>query len=136
LARNVAFIANLMESGVAFNATCRTPSRLSSKSVHHWPKKKPGWLANAPAALAAAKARGTKLGGYRGGPVVNYRKANEARVNAADDFAAEIAATITPGMSLAVITSKLTADGIRKGHAPSRLQCAAFARPSRVFCGL
>ena len=43
------------------------------------------------AALAAAKARGVKLGGYRGGPVPSAVNAAEARTTKADGFAARVA---------------------------------------------
>lgn len=38
------------------------------------------------AALAAAKARGTKLGGNRGGPKVDFAKGIAARSRTADDY--------------------------------------------------
>jgi len=68
-------------------------------------------------ALAAARARGTVLGGYRGGPVPDARKGGDAVAKMADDFAAEvgpIAADMrATGKSLRAIASELTARGIR-----------------------
>jgi DNA invertase Pin-like site-specific DNA recombinase len=68
-------------------------------------------------ALAAAKARGRRLGGYRGGPVVDQRLAAEARRLAADRFASSVGPMIsemrTSGMSLALIAERLASDGIR-----------------------
>jgi DNA invertase Pin-like site-specific DNA recombinase len=42
------------------------------------------------AALAAARARGTKLGGNRGGPKVDPAKGTAARTRAADDYARKV----------------------------------------------
>lgn len=68
-------------------------------------------------ALEAAKARGRKLGGYRGGPVVDQRLAADARRLAAARFAASVGPTIsemrTSGMSLSQIAERLTADEIK-----------------------
>jgi DNA invertase Pin-like site-specific DNA recombinase len=50
------------------------------------------------AALAASKARGKKLGGYRGGPVVDWTKGTEALQKAADDFAASVVYPMGAGM--------------------------------------
>lgn len=72
------------------------------------------------AALAAAKERGTKLGGWRGGPVVDHRLATEARQKAADAFAAGVAPIARSlrqtGLSLRQIGEKLTVDGIQTAH--------------------
>jgi DNA invertase Pin-like site-specific DNA recombinase len=69
------------------------------------------------AALAAAKARGQALGGYRGGPVPDGRQGAAANKSAADAFAAEVGSIAhdyrTQGLSLAAIASKLTADSIQ-----------------------
>lgn len=42
------------------------------------------------AALAAAKARGTKLGGNRGGPKVDSAKGRASRTRTADDYASQV----------------------------------------------
>lgn len=69
------------------------------------------------AALAAAKARGTKLGGYRGGPVVDAKLGGAAVRVAADSFASRVAPTITQlrheGLSLAAVANKLTSMDVR-----------------------
>jgi DNA invertase Pin-like site-specific DNA recombinase len=69
------------------------------------------------AALSAAKDRGVRLGGYRGGPVVDHRKATEARKNAADAFAHRVAPMVSEmrgrGLSLAEIAKALTDQGIQ-----------------------
>jgi DNA invertase Pin-like site-specific DNA recombinase len=69
------------------------------------------------AALAASKARGKKLGGYRGGPVVDGTRGTEALQKAADGFAASVAPMMrqmqASGASLRQIAAAMAADGIR-----------------------
>jgi DNA invertase Pin-like site-specific DNA recombinase len=68
-------------------------------------------------ALEAAKARGTKLGGWRGGPVVNSAAGSQALVAAADAFAARVAPMIRDmqarGLSLNKIAAELKSKGVR-----------------------
>jgi DNA invertase Pin-like site-specific DNA recombinase len=68
------------------------------------------------AALAAAKARGVKLGGWRGGPKVDPKLGAAANRAKADAFAAKVAPTIGDmrlyGLSLRQTASELTAQGI------------------------
>src|SRR4051794_41223702 len=68
LARNVAFVSNLMESGVEFTAVDfpqanRLTVHILAAVAEHEAK---AISLRTKAALAAAKARGTKLGGDRG----------------------------------------------------------------------
>jgi len=69
------------------------------------------------AALDAAKARGAKLGGWRGGPVVDSAKGTQAIAEAADAFAATVGPMIrdmqAQGLSLRGIAAELAAKGIR-----------------------
>jgi DNA invertase Pin-like site-specific DNA recombinase len=67
LARNVAFIANLMEAGVEFEAVdLPQANRLTLHVMAALAEHEAGAIsARTKAALAAAKARGTRLGGYR-----------------------------------------------------------------------
>jgi DNA invertase Pin-like site-specific DNA recombinase len=68
-------------------------------------------------ALAAAKARGQKLGGFRGGPVPDGHKGGEAVAEAADAFAARVAPIAnemrSAGLSLTAIAEALETKGIR-----------------------
>ena len=68
-------------------------------------------------ALAAAKARGTKLGGWRGGPKVDTSTGTKARHDRAQAFAASVgpmaAELHSTGLSLRQIAAELTARGIR-----------------------
>lgn len=69
------------------------------------------------AALAAAKARGTKLGGYKGGPVPDAGNASAARVAKADAFAARVGPLAqelqASGMALEAIARELTVRGVK-----------------------
>jgi DNA invertase Pin-like site-specific DNA recombinase len=69
------------------------------------------------AALAQAKARGTILGGWRGGAIVDHQQGTAALREAADHFASRVGPTIAElrqaGLSLAKIAAKLEEDGIR-----------------------
>ena len=70
LARNVAFVSNLMESGVEFVAVdFPQANRLTIHILAAVAEHEAAMIsARTIAALAAAKARGTKLGGLRGDP--------------------------------------------------------------------
>jgi DNA invertase Pin-like site-specific DNA recombinase len=70
LARNVAFVSNLMESGVEFTAVdFPQANRLTIHILAAVAKHEREIIsARTKAALAAAKARGVQLGGYRGRP--------------------------------------------------------------------
>ena len=118
LTRNVAFLANLMESGAEFVA-CDNPYAtrftihiLAAVAEH----ERESIAKRTKDALAAAKARGTRLGGYRGGPPPNGRLGAAAKRIKADAFAIRLAPTIAEmqrrGMSLHQMASELTAKSI------------------------
>ena len=69
------------------------------------------------AALAAAKARGVHLGGWKGGPVVDQRKGVEAVQERARAFAADVgpiaAGMRREGHSLRQIAARMTEKGIK-----------------------
>jgi DNA invertase Pin-like site-specific DNA recombinase len=123
LTRNVAFLANLMESGVAFiacdnpHATKFTVHILAAVAEH----EREAIAKRTREALAAAKARGKTLGGWRHGPVVNGRLGIVARRAKTDAFAASLAPTLNEmrqsGLSLHGMAAELT----RRGYlAPRR----------------
>lgn len=68
------------------------------------------------AALAAAKARGRVLGGYRGGPKPDATLAAAARSREADVFAARVRPLVTDlqglGLSLRQIATRLSDEGV------------------------
>lgn len=105
LARNVHFITGLMESGVDFVAAdCPNDDRMMLQMRAVFAEEEARKISErTKAALAAAKARGVKLGGYRGAPppddasreaALAARRAN-ARERAADvaDAIADIRAS-------------------------------------------
>lgn len=67
------------------------------------------------AALAAAKARGVKLGGWKGGPVVDQAAGVAAKVRKADNFAATLLPIVAPmraeGLTFQAIADQLKARG-------------------------
>jgi DNA invertase Pin-like site-specific DNA recombinase len=69
------------------------------------------------AALAAAKARGVALGGYKGGPVPDAAAGGAAARAKADAYAAAVGPLVADmqgrGLSLRAIAAELTARGIR-----------------------
>jgi DNA invertase Pin-like site-specific DNA recombinase len=75
------------------------------------------------AALTAAKARGVKLGGWRGGPKVDASAGRDAQKAQADGFAASLAGIVRPlresGASLRQIGAALTQKGIRTARGGS-----------------
>jgi DNA invertase Pin-like site-specific DNA recombinase len=92
LARNVAFVSNLMEAGVDFIAVdFPTANRLTVHILAAVAEHEAKMVSErTKAALAAAKARGRKLGGYRGVPLTpEARQAGcERRTAIADNRAA------------------------------------------------
>lgn len=121
LARNVAFVSALMEAGTEFAAVDfpqanRLTIHILAAVAEHEAK---AISDRTKAALAAAKARGTKLGGYRGATIDGAaRKISMARRKAvADERAADLAPVIrelwADGItSLGGIARALTARGI------------------------
>lgn len=122
LARNVAFISNLMESGVDFTAVDfpkanRLTVHILAAVAEH---EREMISARTKSALQAAKARGQRLGGDRGnfaqvkalGPAVSVA----ARGAKADERASLVAPIVkelqTAGASLRTIAAELTARGI------------------------
>jgi DNA invertase Pin-like site-specific DNA recombinase len=97
LARNVAFVSNLMESNVDFEAVDfpqanRLTIHILAAVAEHEAK---AISERTKAALAAAKRRGVKLGGYRAGAKLT-RKAREAGSAAMARIAAQRASDIAP----------------------------------------
>ena len=94
LARNVLFVSALMESGVEFTAVDfpqanRLTIHILAAVAEHEAR---AISERTKAALAAARSRGTALGGYRGGSVSDAARARsiQTRRKAADEFGADI----------------------------------------------
>jgi DNA invertase Pin-like site-specific DNA recombinase len=117
LSRNVAFIAALMDSGVEFKA-CDNPhaTRLTLHILAAVAEHERLMISQrTKAALAAAKARGKKLGGPK--LAIATKLGNQANAAAADRFAANVAPVIrqiraTGARSLRAVAAALTARGI------------------------
>jgi len=120
LSRDVAFISTLMAQ--------RVPFIVASLGVNADPFMLHMYAAIAEqerrvisertkAALAASKARGTSLGGWRGGPIVDQRKGVAALKSRAEAFRAAIAPLVrdlrAKGMTLQQIADDLDRQGIK-----------------------
>ena len=116
LSRDVAFIATMMAQGVPFVVTeLGTDTDPFMLHIYAALAEKERRLISQRTkdALAAAKARGKVLGGYRGGPILDARLGKQR----ADAFAREIgpiaAELLASGRSLRAVAVELTARGIR-----------------------
>jgi DNA invertase Pin-like site-specific DNA recombinase len=121
LARNVAFVSNLMEAGVDFEAVdFPSANRLTIHILAAVAEHEARMISDrTKAALAAAKDRGVALGGFRGRPgtctdLVKARAIRTARANQrATDLAPAIHALQAQGLSsLRSIAAGLNGSGI------------------------
>jgi DNA invertase Pin-like site-specific DNA recombinase len=121
LARNVAFVSNLMESGVEFVAAdMPSVTKLTVHILAAVAEEEARMISERTrAALVAAKARGVKLGGRREGapdlrPHANRGSAASAAVRAkrADDLAAELAHDIAELREAGAVSLKALAAGL------------------------
>ena len=114
LARNVAFISNLMESGVEFVAVdFPTANRLTVHILAAVAEHEAGMISRRTKdALAAAKARGVKLGGHRG--TVPPKIASERSLKARQATGEARAADLEP------IITELRAEGVASLNAMAR----------------
>lgn len=119
LARNVAFIANLMEAGTDFIAVDMPEANklvlhIMAAMAQH---EREAISARTKAALAAAKARGAKLGGFRGVAVDQAKgtqvAAERAREWAQGDIGREVADMKARGWSLWEIAHHLNDLGVK-----------------------
>jgi DNA invertase Pin-like site-specific DNA recombinase len=98
LARNVAFVSNLMDAGVEFEAVdFPQANRLTIHILAAVAEHEARMISERTrAALAAAKARGKSLGGFRGraGSCTDLAKARAVRVAKAKQRATDLAPTI------------------------------------------
>jgi len=98
LARNVAFVSNLMESNVEFTA-CDFPqaNRLTVHILASVAEHEAEMISTrTKLALAAAKRKGTVLGGDRGNTQLIYRKGNRASAKVRSENAERRAADLLP----------------------------------------
>jgi DNA invertase Pin-like site-specific DNA recombinase len=122
LARNAAFVHTITSSQVPVTF-CDIPQYAGAMGAFllgimaHVAQLEAGLTSErTKAALAACKARGVVLGGYRGGPPVDGRLGAAANKRNADAFAARILPIVngmrSQGASLAAVADTLTAQGI------------------------
>jgi DNA invertase Pin-like site-specific DNA recombinase len=119
LSRDAHFLLGLEKAGVEFvavdmpNANTLTV-RLMAVIAQ---EEREMIAARTKAALAAAKARGVKLGGWKGGPIVDHRAGTQALQDSARAFAGAVGPLVAEmhgrGLSLRQIAAKLDAQGIR-----------------------
>jgi DNA invertase Pin-like site-specific DNA recombinase len=118
LARNVAFISNLMESKVEFEAVdFPQANRLTIHIMAAIAEHEAKMISDRTrAALAAAKARGRRLGGFRGraGTAADCTKARQARSAAANARAADLAPVIEEIRATGATSLRLIANGIER----------------------
>lgn len=116
LARNVAFVSSLMEAGVEFQA-CDFPqaNRLTIHILAAVAEHEARMISERTrAALAAAKARGTVLGGFRGraGTCTDLQKARAVRSAKAQQRAKDLAPAIEELRSAGAVSLRLIAVGL------------------------
>jgi DNA invertase Pin-like site-specific DNA recombinase len=137
LARNVAFVSNLMESGVDFEAVdFPQANRLTIHILAAVAEHEARMISErTKAALAAAKRRGVKLGGDRGARLTaKARQAGvEARQAHADARAADLAPIVkelqaSGARSLRAIAAELNRRGIPTAAGSGQWQAAQVAR--------
>jgi DNA invertase Pin-like site-specific DNA recombinase len=123
LARNVAFISNLMEAGVEFHAVDfpqanRLTVHILAAVAEHEAK---AISERTKAALAAAKRRGVKLGGYRGTTMTKAMRkaAAEAIAKRADARAADLTPTIAELQAGGATSLRDIAEGLNDRGIPT-----------------
>ncbi|MEE1658342.1 recombinase family protein [Microvirga sp. CF3062] len=125
LARNVAFISNLMESGVEFTAVdFPQANRLTVYILAAVAEHEAAMISTrTKAALAAAKARGTKLGGDRGNLPAVAKQGSTLGVKAikakADRRAADMAEIIADLKASGAISLRQIAAGLNERGIPT-----------------
>ena len=119
LSRDAHFLIGLQAAGVDFVAVDMPNANKLTVGIMALvaQQEREAISARTKAALAAAKVRGTVLGGYRGAPAPDPAKASAARVARADGFAAQVAPIARglqdEGMALRGIAAALARRGIR-----------------------
>jgi DNA invertase Pin-like site-specific DNA recombinase len=122
LARSVHFISGMMKTGVPFVAIDMPHASAFELHIRASVAEEEARMISTrtKAALAVAKARGVKLGGWRGGPAPDSRLGVAARQRAARDHAQRLADIVEPmrqaGATLQAIADRLSTDGVQASH--------------------
>jgi DNA invertase Pin-like site-specific DNA recombinase len=125
LSRDAWFLLGLQRAGVPFVAVDMPQANALTVGIMALvaQQEREAISARTKAALQAAKVRGAKLGGWRGGPVGDLTAAREASAQQADQFAGEVVHLIVDaqrrGLSLRGVAAELTAKGIRTARGGS-----------------
>jgi DNA invertase Pin-like site-specific DNA recombinase len=119
LSRDAHFLLGLEKAGVEFVAVdMPNANRLTVRLMAVIAQEEREMIASrTKAALAAAKARGVALGGWRGGPIVDHWAGTQALQDRAGAFAGAVGPLVAEmhgrGLSLRKIAAELVAQGIR-----------------------
>lgn len=119
LSRDAHFLLGLQKAGVDFVAVDMPNANKLTVGIMALvaQQEREAISARTKAALGAAKARGTKLGGWRGGPKVDSAAGRAAATTKADAFAGQVAPIArqmqAEGMGLRGIAAELTQRGIK-----------------------
>lgn len=138
LSRDAAFLIGLEAAGVDFVAAdMPNANRLTVRLMAVLAQEEREMIGTrTKAALQAAKARGTVLGGWRGGPVVDSRKGTAAVQAKAEAFAADVGPMVLEahgrGLSLRQIAAELTGQSIRTPRGGQWTAAAVRSVLSRV----
>ena len=144
LARNVAFVSNLMESGVDFLAVdFPQANRLTIHILAAVAEHEASMIsARTKAALAAAKARGVQLGGFRGraGTEVDCARARAERSRIADEQARALAPILNRLDPKGVLSFRARAAALQAEEVPTpsgrgRWTAGAITRIKRRLAG-
>jgi len=135
LSRDVAFIAGLMVERVPF-IVAELGKDADPFMLHIWAamaeKERRMISERTKAALGAAKARGVKLGGYRGGPAPEHQKGTEAIQAKATAFRQSVLPRIErlkgDGLSLRAIADCLMNEGVKTSRGKDTWTAAAVQR--------
>jgi DNA invertase Pin-like site-specific DNA recombinase len=134
LARDAHFLLGLQKAGIEFVA-CDNPhaTRLTIHILAAVAEEEARLISKRTKdALAAAKARGVSLGGFRGGPKVDSASGRAALVAKADDFAARVGPHAKrlqgEGMNLSQIAAAMNAQGIQTARKGSGWTATSVSR--------
>jgi DNA invertase Pin-like site-specific DNA recombinase len=116
LARNVAFVSNLMEAGVDFEAVDFPQANRLTIYILSAVAEAKMISDRTRNALAAAKSRGTRLGGFRGCAGIKKRSAYIPRYRALDELLARVPKRAT------TILTKLAAQAVDSERIPVVVQ--------------
>lgn len=141
LSRDAHFLMGLEKAGVDFVAVdMPNANRLTVRLMAVIAQEEREMIsARTKVALEAAKARGVRLGGWKGGPVVDHTKGTASLQAKAKAFAETVAPTIRSlhdaGLSLRGVAAELTARGIKTARGGAWTAAAVRAVLLQVKAG-